>query len=77
MQDIFRGRSAELNIFENIILQHPWDKRIKLFDISSSRCFLVKAFFSSMSVKAQELIDESVKYENDRQAGRIPTPRHR
>ena len=37
----------------------------------------IKAFFSSMSETAQILIDESVKYENDRQAGRMPTPRHR
>ena len=37
----------------------------------------VKAFFASMSINAQTLIDESVKYENDRQAGRMPMPRHR
>ena len=37
----------------------------------------IRDFFSSMSAKAQTLIDESVKYENDRQAGRMPMPRHR
>ncbi len=37
----------------------------------------IKSFFRFMSANAQNLIDESVRFENDRQAGRTPTPRHR
>lgn len=37
----------------------------------------LKAFFRSMQVNPDELIDESVKFENDRLAGRVPTPRRR
>ena len=36
-----------------------------------------KAFFRSMKVDPEELINESVRFENDRLAGRVPTPRHR
>ena len=36
-----------------------------------------KAFFRSMQVDPEELINESVKFENDRLAGRVPTPRRR
>lgn len=37
----------------------------------------LKSFFRAMEADADELIDDSVKFENDRLAGRIPTPRHR
>lgn len=37
----------------------------------------VKTFFMNLHANAEDLIDESVKFENDRLAGRIPTPRHR
>lgn len=37
----------------------------------------VKTFFKNLHADAEKLIDESVKFENDRLAGRIPTPRHR
>ena len=37
----------------------------------------LKAFFRSMKADSEELIDESVRFENDRLAGRVPTPRHR
>lgn len=37
----------------------------------------IKAVFRYLSSNAKTLIDESVKLENDRQAGRIPTPRRR
>ena len=36
-----------------------------------------KAFFRSMKADPEELINESVRFENDRLAGRVPTPRHR
>lgn len=36
-----------------------------------------KAFFRSMKVDPEELLSESVRFENDRLAGRVPTPRHR
>ncbi len=36
-----------------------------------------KAFFTILQASAAELIDDSVKYENDRLAGRMPAPRHR
>jgi hypothetical protein len=36
-----------------------------------------KAFFRFMEADPDELLNESVKYENDRIAGRSPTPRHR
>ena len=36
-----------------------------------------KAFFRNLGVDAVQLIDESVKYENDRLAGRTPVPRRR
>lgn len=37
----------------------------------------LKDFLRSMQVKPEDLIDESVRFENDRLAGRIPTPRRR
>lgn len=37
----------------------------------------VKKFFRSLDADAEALIDESVKFENDRLAGRIPAPRRR
>lgn len=37
----------------------------------------LKQFFKSLGTDANEIIDESVKYENDRLAGRIPSPKHR
>lgn len=37
----------------------------------------LKAFFRFMKADSEELIDESVRFENDRLAGRVPTPRHR
>lgn len=38
----------------------------------------LKAFFKYLGVNnVQELIEESVSFENDRMAGRIPSPRHR
>lgn len=37
----------------------------------------MKTFFKNLHANAEDLIDESVKFENDRLAGRIPTPRHR
>lgn len=36
-----------------------------------------KAFFRFMEADLDELLNESVRYENDRIAGRSPTPRHR
>lgn len=36
-----------------------------------------KAFFRFMKADPEELLSESVKFENDRLAGRVPTPRHR
>lgn len=36
-----------------------------------------KAFFRFMEADPDELLNESVKYENDRIAGRSPTPHHR
>lgn len=37
----------------------------------------LKDFLRSMQVKPEDLLDESVRFENDRLAGRIPAPRHR
>lgn len=37
----------------------------------------LKSFFGAMGADAAELIDDSVKFENDRLAGRIPVPRRR
>lgn len=37
----------------------------------------VKAFFRSMGTDCDGLLEESVKFENDRLAGRVPVPRHR
>lgn len=37
----------------------------------------LKAFFKALHSNALTLIDESVKFENDRLAGRVPTPRRR
>ena len=37
----------------------------------------LKSFFQYMNADAEELIDESVRFENDRLAGRVPAPRHR
>lgn len=36
-----------------------------------------QTFFRNLGADAQSLIDESVTFENDRLAGRIPAPRHR
>ena len=36
-----------------------------------------KAFFKNLGSEAEQLIDESVRYENDRLAGRTPVPRRR
>ena len=36
-----------------------------------------KAFFCSMKADLEDLINESVRFENDRLAGRVPAPRHR
>lgn len=38
---------------------------------------LLSAFFKSFGLKADELINESVKFENDRLSGQIPLPRRR
>lgn len=37
----------------------------------------LKSFFRIMQANADQLIDESVEFENARLAGRLPTPRHR
>lgn len=37
----------------------------------------LKQFFKSMDADVNEITDESVKFENDRLAGRVPTPKHR
>lgn len=37
----------------------------------------IKSFFHLMQTNAEQLIEESVQYENDRLAGRLPTPRRR
>lgn len=37
----------------------------------------VKTFFRALGPDSDKLLDESVDFENDRQAGRVPTPRHR
>lgn len=36
-----------------------------------------KSFFKNLNAKMEELLDESVKFENDRLSGRVPAPRHR
>lgn len=38
---------------------------------------ILSAFFKSYDLKADELIDESVRFENDRLSGRTPLPRRR
>ncbi len=37
----------------------------------------LKKFFHLLQADAEELIEESIRFENDRLAGRVPAPRHR
>lgn len=37
----------------------------------------IKGFFRALGTDPDKLLEESVSYENDRLAGRVPTPRHR
>lgn len=70
------GRSADQMIQETDKMEAQ--KLNGAYTYTHTETDRLKAFFKYLGVNdVQELIDESVSFENDRMAGRMPSPRHR